>query len=73
MSQLNFVSELLKRCHILHITVMLNLLMLEHTIASFKHDGSIDKLYIRDFEGLRIDEYYLNSMGYSTDTIEFCK
>lgn len=41
---------------------------LQNSIATFKHDGSIDKLYIRDFEGLRIDEYYLNSMGYSTDT-----
>jgi hypothetical protein len=29
MSQLNFVSELLKRCHILHITVMLNLLIIQ--------------------------------------------
>ncbi|NWK84103.1 sialic acid synthase [Staphylococcus sp. GSSP0090] len=41
---------------------------LQNSIVTFKHDSSIDKMYIRDFEGLRIDEKYLNSMGYATDT-----
>ncbi|KRG08044.1 IucA/IucC family protein [Staphylococcus sp. NAM3COL9] len=39
---------------------------LQNSIASFKEDGLIHTLYIRDFEGLRIDKNYLNQMGYST-------
>lgn len=33
---------------------------------AFNKDGSLNTLYVRDFEGLRIDEPYLNSVGYST-------
>ncbi|EHJ07620.1 IucA/IucC family protein [Staphylococcus simiae] len=40
---------------------------LQNTIATFKDNGLIDKMYIRDFEGLRIDETQLNKMGYRTD------
>src|SRR5699024_10279782 len=40
---------------------------LQNVVASFNSNGSLNKLYIRDFEGLRIDEVYLNKMGYSTD------
>ena len=40
---------------------------LQNTIAAFNKDGSLNKLYIRDFEGLRIEEAYLNEMGYSTN------
>ncbi len=39
---------------------------LQNTIATFNSDGSLNKLYVRDFEGLRIDEVYLNHMGYRT-------
>lgn len=39
---------------------------LQNSIATFNQDGSIHTLYIRDFEGLRIDETYLNQAGYST-------
>lgn len=40
---------------------------LQNTIATFKNNGLIDKMYVRDFEGLRIDEHQLNLMGYDTD------
>ncbi|RIL71563.1 sialic acid synthase [Staphylococcus devriesei] len=39
---------------------------LQNSIATFNNDGSLNKIYIRDFEGLRIDEQQLNSCGYST-------
>ncbi|MDN8847811.1 IucA/IucC family C-terminal-domain containing protein, partial [Staphylococcus aureus] len=39
---------------------------LQNSIATFNQDGSIHTLYIRDFEGLRIDKTYLNQAGYST-------
>lgn len=39
---------------------------LQNSIATFNEDGGLDKLYIRDFEGLRIDHIRLNKMGYST-------
>ena len=39
---------------------------LQNTIATFNSDGSLNKLYVRDFEGLRIDEAYLNHQGYNT-------
>ena len=37
---------------------------LQNSIATFNQDGSLSKIYIRDFEGLRIDETQLNKMGY---------
>lgn len=40
---------------------------LQNSIATFNNDGSLNKIYIRDFEGLRIDEQQLNSCGYSTE------
>lgn len=40
---------------------------LQNAIANFNADGSLYKIYIRDFEGLRIDEAQLNTMGYVTD------
>lgn len=40
---------------------------LQNTIASFNQDGSLNKMYIRDFEGLRIDKSQLNQAGYSTE------
>ncbi|MDO5375283.1 MAG: IucA/IucC family protein [Staphylococcus rostri] len=40
---------------------------LQNTIAVFdKNDGSLKRMYIRDFEGLRIDTAQLNQMGYDT-------
>lgn len=39
---------------------------LQNSIATFTEDGLLDTLYIRDFEGLRIDQIHLNKMGYST-------
>ncbi|MGX0331206.1 IucA/IucC family protein [Staphylococcus cohnii] len=39
---------------------------LQNSIATFTEDGLLDTLYIRDFEGLRIDQMHLNKMGYST-------
>ncbi len=35
-------------------------------ILSIRKDGLLDTMYIRDFEGLRIDKVQLNEMGYST-------
>ncbi|WP_413470817.1 IucA/IucC family protein [Staphylococcus sp. Marseille-Q1834] len=40
---------------------------LQNSIASFNKDGSLNTIYIRDFEGLRIDEAQLNASGYATD------
>lgn len=40
---------------------------LQNSIVHFNEDGSLNHLYVRDFEGLRIDKAYLNDMGYSTD------
>ncbi|RIP37527.1 sialic acid synthase [Staphylococcus gallinarum] len=40
---------------------------LQNSIVAFNNDGSLNTLYVRDFEGLRIDEPYLNSIGYSTE------
>ena len=34
--------------------------------CTFNQDGCLSKIYIRDFEGLRIDETQLNQMGYKT-------
>ncbi|MCS4485953.1 IucA/IucC family protein [Staphylococcus americanisciuri] len=43
---------------------------LQNTIAVFdKQDGLLKRMYIRDFEGLRIDTAQLNQMGY--DTVHF--
>src|SRR5699024_6413786 len=39
---------------------------LQNAIATFGDDGLLDMLYIRDFEGLRIDTSHLNKMGFST-------
>lgn len=39
---------------------------LQNTIVSINKDGSLNTIYIRDFEGLRIDNKQLNYMGYST-------
>ncbi|MDA3755740.1 IucA/IucC family C-terminal-domain containing protein, partial [Staphylococcus aureus] len=39
---------------------------LQNAIATFRKDGLLDTMYIRDFEGLRIDKAQLNEMGYST-------
>ncbi|KIX89907.1 sialic acid synthase [Staphylococcus microti] len=40
---------------------------LQNTIAVFnKQDGLLKRMYIRDFEGLRIDNAQLNHMGYDT-------
>ncbi|HHQ1562881.1 TPA: D-ornithine--citrate ligase SfaD, partial [Staphylococcus aureus] len=39
---------------------------LQNAIAIFRKDGLLDTMYIRDFEGLRIDKAQLNEMGYST-------
>src|SRR5699024_5210546 len=39
---------------------------LQNSIATFTEDGLLDTLYIRDFEGLRIDQMHLNKMGYNT-------
>ncbi|WP_371869274.1 IucA/IucC family protein [Staphylococcus pragensis] len=40
---------------------------LQNSIALFNKDGSLNTIYIRDFEGLRIDEAQLNASGYATD------
>lgn len=40
---------------------------LQNSIATFNKDGSLNTIYIRDFEGLRIDEAQLNASGYATD------
>lgn len=40
---------------------------LQNAIAHFNEDGSLNHLYVRDFEGLRIDQARLNSMGYATN------
>lgn len=39
---------------------------LQNSIATFSENGRLDRLYIRDFEGLRVDRIRLNKMGYST-------
>ncbi len=39
---------------------------LQNAIATFRKDGLLDTMYIRAFEGLRIDKVQLNEMGYST-------
>lgn len=40
---------------------------LQNAIVVFNNDGSIYKLYVRDFEGLRIDQQILNKWGYDTN------
>lgn len=40
---------------------------LQNAIASFNQDGTLNRMFIRDFEGLRIDEAQLNRSGYSTE------
>lgn len=40
---------------------------LQNSVVTFKEDGSLHTIYIRDFEGLRIDEYRLNQAGFTTD------
>ncbi|EGG96776.1 sialic acid synthase [Staphylococcus warneri] len=40
---------------------------LQNAIVHFNEDGSLNHLYVRDFEGLRIDQARLNDMGYATD------
>ncbi|EKU45845.1 IucA/IucC family protein [Staphylococcus massiliensis] len=39
---------------------------LQNTIAVFNSKGLLDKMLIRDFEGLRIDRKQLNDMGFDT-------
>lgn len=39
---------------------------LQNAVASFNQDGSLNHMFIRDYEGLRIDEQQLNDSGYST-------
>jgi siderophore synthetase component len=39
---------------------------LQNTVVAINKDGSLNKIYIRDFEGLRIDKNQLANMGYST-------
>jgi siderophore synthetase component len=39
---------------------------LQNTVVAINKDGSLNKIYIRDFEGLRIDKKQLANMGYST-------
>ncbi|BCN89091.1 IucA/IucC family protein [Staphylococcus argenteus] len=39
---------------------------LQNAIATFQEDGLLETMYIRDFEGLRIDKAQLNEMGYDT-------
>lgn len=39
---------------------------LQNAIATFQEDGLLETMYIRDFEGLRIDKVQLNKMGYDT-------
>src|SRR5699024_4366415 len=39
---------------------------LTNSIATFTEYGLLDTLYIRDFEGLCIDQIHINKMGYST-------
>ena len=40
---------------------------LQNSIATFNADGRLNTIYIRDFEGLRIDEQFLNESGYTTN------
>ena len=40
---------------------------LQNSIATFTTDGRLRTIYIRDFEGLRIDEQQLNEAGYVTE------
>ncbi|UDI77764.1 sialic acid synthase [Staphylococcus taiwanensis] len=40
---------------------------LQNSIATFAANGTLQKIYIRDFEGLRIDEALLNARGYATE------
>lgn len=40
---------------------------LQNSIATFNTDGRLRTIYIRDFEGLRIDEQQLNEAGYVTE------
>ena len=35
-------------------------------MATFNKDGSLNMIYIRDFEGLRIDNEQLNNDGFTT-------
>ena len=39
---------------------------LQNSISTFNADGRLNTIYIRDFEGLRIDEQLLNETGYTT-------
>lgn len=39
---------------------------LQNTVVVINQDGSLNTIYIRDFEGLRINKNQLNQMGYST-------
>lgn len=39
---------------------------LQNSISTFNADGRLNTIYIRDFEGLRIDEQLLNEAGYTT-------
>lgn len=41
---------------------------LQNAIISVNKSGALNHIYIRDFEGLRIDTHQLNTMGYSTET-----
>ncbi|MCP6565012.1 hypothetical protein NL503_26880, partial [Klebsiella pneumoniae] len=40
---------------------------LQNAVASFNEDGSLNHMFIRDYEGLRIDEQQLNDSGFSTE------
>lgn len=40
---------------------------LQNSVATFNEDGSLNTIFIRDFEGLRIDRALLNRSGYATD------
>lgn len=39
---------------------------LQNSVATFNKDGALDMIYIRDFEGLRIDNEQLNNAGFTT-------
>jgi siderophore synthetase component len=39
---------------------------LQNTVVAINKDGSLNKIYIRDFEGLRINKNQLADMGYRT-------
>ncbi|MEB6570041.1 IucA/IucC family protein [Staphylococcus auricularis] len=41
---------------------------LQNSIVTIKNDGRFNHMYIRDFEGLRIEAPQLNQMGYDTST-----